>query len=237
MDYSTKIKNGFKKGAEQVLRILYPSLCAHCEAPLSKRMPLFCSTCLEQVSLVETQGRCPICFAELYKHRCERCMHRPVVIHRQMAACEAFGPSKTMANELQNGNQQHIPGIAALMAYRWLETNIPLPDFLIPLPLPFWQKQRHGFDANLLLSKELSKILGIPTHPILKRRFDRDHFLTQCQWRFRFELKKKNKESLCDKRLLLIALKLDDAAFRLAGSEMKAYFPTQIDALAFVGAV
>lgn len=108
-----------------------------------------------------------------------------------------------------------------------------LPDYLIPLPLSFWQKQRHGFDVNLTLATEVSKIFSVPIQSALKRKFDRSHFLTQGDVRFHFQLAAKNKEPLCDKRLLLIAPMLDDALLRLAGNELRACFPMQLGALAF----
>ena len=216
-----------------VLNILYPPLCAHCQTALTKRMPLFCPTCLEQISLIDVQGRCWTCFGELYKGRCERCIHRPVVIHRQLAACEAMGPGRTLFNALRSGRRECIPPAASLMAYQWLELKLPLPDFLIPLPVSFWQKQQHGFDANLLLAEELGKIFSAPTKSVLKRRFDSRHFLTDGELRFRFQLSGKTKEPFCDKRLLMIAPMLEDAVFRRIGMELKSCFPAQIDALAF----
>lgn len=216
-----------------VLDVLYPPLCVHCQTALSKSLPLFCPTCLEQISLIDVQGRCWTCFGELYKGRCERCIHRPVVIHRQLAACEAMGPGRTLFNALRNGRRDCITPAATLMAYQWLEQKMPLPDFLIPLPVSFWQKQQSGFDANLMLAQEIGKIFSAPIKSVLKRKFDHKHFLAVGEFRFRFQLLEKTKEPLCDKRLLFIAPMLDDAVLRRIGMELRASFPAQINALAF----
>ena len=110
---------------------------------------------------------------------------------------------------------------------------MPLPDFLIPLPLSFWHKQQLGFDANLLLAKEVGKILSVPVRAMFKQKFDRKHFLTQGEFRSRIDLSKALEVPLSDTKLLLVAPMLDDDLFRRAGQELKAFFPVRIDALSF----
>jgi predicted amidophosphoribosyltransferase len=234
MKLKEKVQKAINQFRRQTLNVLYPPLCAHCQTALSKRVPLFCPTCLEQIALIDLQGRCWTCFAELHKGRCDRCIHRPVVVHRQFAACEALGPARTLFNALGNGRRECVAPAASLMAYQWLEQKMPLPDLLIPLPISFWQKQQMGFDAHLMLTQEIGKIFSIPTKSVLRRKFDSRHFLTQGELCFRFQVLRKAQEELCDKRLLLIAPMLDDALFRRIGTELKSFFPAQIDALAFV---
>lgn len=214
-----------------VLDLLFPPLCRHCHIGLQTAKLLFCPTCLEQVTLIETQGRCWTCFAELHKGRCERCIHRPVVIRKQIAACEAMGPMRTLLKGIQSGKREFIPAAASLMAYQWLEQKMPLPDLLIPFPLSFWQKQKLGFDANLLLAQEIAKTFSVRVHSLLKRKFDLRQFLATGEPSFRYSLSKTR--SICDLRVLLIAPFLDDAALRRAGSELRTHFPAQVEVLAF----
>lgn len=214
-----------------ILDLLFPPLCRHCHARLRNAALLFCPTCLEQITLIETQGRCWTCFAELHKGRCERCIHRPVVIRKQIAACEAMGPMRTLLKGIQSGKREFIPAAASLMAYQWLNNKSPLPDLLIPFPVSFWHKQKLGFDANLLLTKEIAKTFSIPVHSLLKKKFDLNQFLSTGEPSFRYSLSKTH--SICDLRVLLIAPILDDAALRSAGSELKTHFPTQVEVLAF----
>jgi competence protein ComFC len=217
----------------KILNLLYPPLCLYCQTLLSQRKVLFCSSCLEHISLIDPLGRCRTCFAEFHKGRCERCIHRPVVIHRQLAACEAIGPAHAILNGIHSGKQESIPAAASLMAYQWLQQKNLLPDLLVPLPCSFWQKQRVGFDPERMLAIELGKIFSVPVQSILQRKFDREHFLTQGEFRHRIQLLKRKKEILCDRRILLVAPLLDDALFRCVGNELKPFFPTQIDALSF----
>lgn len=214
-----------------LLNLLYPQLCLQCEANLPQRKVLFCPSCLPLLSLMQVQGRCRTCFGELHKGRCERCMRRSVVVQRQMAACEAVGPAGALSSGAQAGLQDCIAAAASLMAYQWLETKMSLPDVLIPLPVSFWQKQMYGYSHNELIARELGKIFSVPRVSILRRKFDKDHFLRSGEFRCRFTSKKGN--AVCDKRVLIISLLFDDRQFRAAGSELKLYFPARVDALAF----
>ncbi len=217
---------------KHLLHILYPPLCLHCQTALTKRLPLFCSTCLEQITLIETQDRCRTCFRQLDHGRCDRCIHRSVVIRHQLAACETFGPSGTLLNALKQGRREAFPAAASLMVYQWLQQKHALPDLIIPFPVSFLQKQKLGFDMHFFLAQEIGKLFSLPTHRVLKRKFDRAHFLTEGEFRIRHELSKKN-QPLCDKRLLLIAPQLNDALCRQAGEELRTAFPMQVDVLAF----
>jgi len=219
--------------SEALLRLLYPLLCLHCGEGLMVRGPLFCACCLEQLSLVEMKGRCRTCFRELHKGRCDKCIYRKVIIHHQIAACQAMGPANTLLKEINKGGRTCIAAAAALMAYQWLETKLLLPELLIPLPTPFWHKQKAGFDVQLSLARELGKVFSIPIAPVFKTKFDRFHFLTQGEFRYRLEGRRQKGESLCDRRALIVALEHNDDLFQQAGKELKLFFPSQIDALAF----
>lgn len=224
------------EGAEALLRLLYPMLCMHCQKELLIRGPLFCSTCLEQLSLVEGKGRCRTCFHELHKGRCEKCIHRKVVVHHQLAACERMGPAHTLLAEIDKGHKKAVAAAASLMAYQWLEAKFLLPEILIPLPTSFWKQQKVGFDPHKQLAQELGKIFNVPTLSVLKNKFDRSRFLTQGEFAYRLEGCKKKGENLCDRRVLLITLEQNDALFRQVGKALQLFFPSQIDALAFVAA-
>jgi len=224
----------FKKKIEPLLSLFYPPLCLHCEALLPERVPLFCKTCLEQISLIDPLGRCRTCFAELYKGKCDRCLHRHVVIRRTLATCEPMGPGKVLLHGISSGKREVIPAAASLMAYQWLQQQNPLPDLLIPFPTSFWERQRFGFDPLFSLTQELSRLFSVPVLQILKKRWDRDHFWKTGQLRAEIEVTEKKKTLLTDKKVLLIALKCDDAALRSVGEKLKAHFPAQIEALSLV---
>lgn len=216
-----------------ILNLFYPRLCAHCEQLLPREKNTLCSDCFQQISFIDLQGRCRTCFAELGKVRCERCVHRPVIIQKQLAACEAFGPAQALLNAICSGGIGCFPAAASLMVYRWLELKLPLPDVIIPIPCSFWQKQKVGFDPFRLLALEMGKLFSTPVQSVLRKVLDGSHFLSHGQFRHRIQASNKYKSALCDKKILLIAPLLDDALLRCAGQELRAFFPAQIDALAF----
>lgn len=222
----------FKKIAETLFSFIYPPLCLQCSHSL-KRGPLFCPLCLEQLTLLDTQGRCRTCFAFLHKGRCERCIHRPIVISRQLAVCEAMGPAFQLLKGIYAANQHCIAAAGSLMAYQWIEEHMPMPDVIVSMPMPFWQKYRQGSDVYLRLSQELGKILQIPVQQWLKCQWDHAHFLTTGEFSQKMVVSGKEKMNLCDKKILLVSPKLCDALFRKVAQELKPFFPTRVDALAF----
>lgn len=216
-----------------VLNLLYPQFCLHCQMYLPERNALFCEACLVLITLVQAQGRCRTCFAELHHGKCKRCIKRSVVIHRQMAACELIGPARSILNGVHSGSCKCISAAASLMAYQWLALEMPLPDLLVPLPYSYWQKQKLGCDPQVGLANELGKIFSVPVSPMLQSKFDLRHFLSHGEFQCRIQCLKKKEKALCDRRVLIVASFLDDFLFRSAGNELKSFFPANLCALAF----
>ena len=209
---------------------LYPPLCLHCQTLLLKRIPVLCPCCLEQISLASVEERCSTCFSLLQKGRCDLCMHRPVVIRKQIAASERIGPAATLSASLLQDNPLSAAPLAALMAYQWFEYKMPLPDLIIPLPLFFWQ----SFNPHFLLAREVGKIFSIPVLPLLKKKWDRECFLTEGEFHSRFSVNRKRSEQVCDRTVLLIAVTLDDRLLRKAAESLQPFFPKVVFALAGV---
>lgn len=206
-----------------LLNIIYPPLCLHCDAPLEEKRTLFCSPCLELLTPIEPQGRCRICFEEV--ESCKRCATRPIVIKRQAACCHGFGPANALASRLKTGNPQFVQAAASLMALQWAALEWPLPDLVVCLPSAFWAKS-----GDVWLAKEMARTLCQSYSSALKVAFDRRAFLEKGAFTTRFVLKR----DVIDKRILLIAVDLNDAILRQAGEALQAGFAREVYALAFV---
>jgi hypothetical protein len=154
-----------------------------------------------------------------------------VVVHRQLAACEAMGPAKTLIQEMYQGRRDCIAAAASLMAYQWLEQGIPLPDGVVPMPTSFWQKQKAGLDVSLCLARAVGQIFSAPVFSLLRRKWDHSHFLETGELCCRFQAQKIG--ALCDRKVVFIAVEGSDRLFRLAGQELQPFFPAYIGALSF----
>jgi len=215
-----------------ILNILFPPLCLHCEERLEKDRTLFCTACLEQLIPIDPEGRCRICFAE--DNPCQRCMTRTVVIKRQAAACSDFGSARTLAAYLEKGNTQFLSAAASLMLLQFSHLEWPLPDLIIPLPGSLWERCKKGKSMNALLVQELTRLLNCPSEIVLRAVFDKRSFLEEAEIRTKPVLIERKKKHLCDKRILLIAVKLDDDLFRQAAEALQEGFAAEIYALTFV---
>jgi predicted amidophosphoribosyltransferase len=214
-----------------LLHLIYPPLCLHCEACLEKKKTLFCTECLGQLSLIEPQERCPICFAEK-SSKCLRCKARRVVIKRQAAACACFGPARTLLATLKKGNIEWLDSAVSLMALQYVTLDWPRPDLIIPLPFSRFETSRR--ELSFLLAKKLAVLLGCPWAALLSASFDRRAFLERGAFQQRYSLQKKRIKMENCLRILLVALELDDAHLRAAAEALQEGFPQEISALAFV---
>lgn len=182
---------------------------------------------------METQERCWRCFCHLYKGRCQRCIYRQSLIHRQMAACEIIGPAKKLLEGIDQGCTRCISAAASLMVYQWLEQKQLVPEVIVALPIPLWRRLGKGNDPGLQLAKQVGKIMGAPLVSALKAKLDQTRFLTKAEFGCCFEANKKKAALLCDKRVLLVAPILDDGLFQSAAKELSFYYPGQVGGLSF----
>lgn len=212
---------------KSLINLLYPPLCLHCQEKLSHIPPLFCASCCTQLSLIPAEGRCRICFCEQEAGPCPRCSRRPSPLCRQLAAIEPMGAAATLLRALLQGREEVIPAAAALMAYQWLEQKLPLPDFLIPLPLSKWRRYQLGFDVNDALARSVGTLLSAPIATVLKSSWDWRAFVETAEMKVTHKVRAKR--SLADKSLLLIAPKLDERALLSAANALQeGYFPKAI---------
>jgi hypothetical protein len=210
---------------ERLLDFLYPPLCLHCDAYLERGQKLFCSLCLEQLALLDPAERCPTCFIEKPPaKKCPRCSIRTSLIKRQAAACACFGPARTLASSLKKGHEERIPAIVSLLALQCTQLGWPPHDCVTMLP------------GSALLAKQMARQSERPFVPLLKARFDKDAFLSRGIFTTHYRMIEKNKKQVWDKRVLVIALELDDLRFRAAASLLQAACAREIYTLSFIDA-
>lgn len=201
-----------KQCRQALLHILYPPICLHCREPLDEGSTLFCHHCHQILELICPQERCPYCFSSEYSPKqlvCSECSRHAPILNRIAAAFDFVGPAADLVRTMKYGNRSYLAkGAAAFMAAQLVRLNWPLPDIIIPVPIPLTRWIQRGYNQSFLLAESLAELLDRPVQQALHRSSG-DYSqagLRRCQRILlssqSFELVKEQK--LQDKCLLLI---------------------------------
>lgn len=216
---------------KRAFHFFYPPLCVHCKVPVASHREMLCTSCLSLLSLIDLPGRCVTCFTPLDFSLCPVCSQRERRVHRQLASVEKMGPGATLFFAALQGDRSVFPAIAALMFYQWTRLSYPVPDLIIPLSGSLWNRIKIGFDLNQHLASQIAKDWGIRSVPLLKRKWDRELFMTEGMISSQFSCR--NKGEITDRSVLLVSLSLNDLLIQQAAKSLQPFFPHQIYALSF----
>jgi ComF family protein len=226
-----------------LLNFIYPPFCLHCESRLNEDEKIFCASCLELLYPLQPGERCPKCFSAEFnprlEKRCKGCSDVKSSIDRIGAVFDYEGPAATLIKKLKYGRAPHLAkGAAAYMASQLLELDWPMPDGIVPMPMPSIKRLERGYNQSFLLAKALSAILNCPVLDVLGR--DPGDYsqaalnTTQRQEMMGTSFYLKKGALLCDQKVLLIddvmttGATLEKAALTLQGA-----YPDRIYALTF----
>lgn len=153
------------------LNTLYPPLCFHCQADWSEG-PL-CSHCLSLLEVVDPATRCRYCFSSHVnpgQGTCRRCILEEPVLDSFAAVFDYYGPVTSLISQFKySGKYWLAEGLAAYMAAQWVQLDWPVPDLIVPVPIPWLRRIDRGYNQSALLAKSLSKILNAPYAMCLSR--------------------------------------------------------------------
>jgi len=147
-----------------ILDLLYPPKCLYCETALKCNRP-FCSACQELFTLLDQEGHCSKCFAEITTPSgiCRPCREIAHPFARLCTCFDAFGPAQSLVNGLTKQHQFHFAkDIAALLLIQIERLGFPPFDLITIVPKYFRRRDQ-------ILAKELSVSLSIPFKLILRR--------------------------------------------------------------------
>ena len=201
---------------QQLLRsmqqIAYPPFCMHCSEPLEDPVRVLCDACVQQMPLLQKEGRCCFCFddVETSGHRvCSTCLEYPVAWRAGGACCDYSGPAQTLVKRLKYGGVRYLSsGMSAYLYTQWEALKWPLPDVLVPVPSPWLRRFSRGYNHSFLLAEGLSRLLQVPVVEALSRKsgdFPQaglDQEQRQQLHRSSFQLRKRS--AVTDKSVLLI---------------------------------
>lgn len=162
----------FKSIGRSFLDLLYPPVCLHCKEIIEAcQERLFCSECLQLLTLIEPDERCPYCFAEREMAKlsaCLGCRRNPPKLDGIASACDNMGPARTLLNSIKSGDRPYLAnGAGALMAAQFVRLQRPFPDLIVPIPVSFWGAFELGYNPNHLLAQSVGSILDRPVENLL----------------------------------------------------------------------
>ena len=134
----------------------------------------FCEVCSDTFSLLDASSYCPYCFSKDYssqKQLCARCIKQPPLYNGVASAVLHEGVGANLVYRLKYcGQAGLVEGMASFMVLQWHKLGWPIPDVIVPAPIPRVRKWSRGYNQSFLLAQELGNMLGCPVADALKRR-------------------------------------------------------------------
>lgn len=157
-----------------VLDVLFPVSCLSC----GRETGWFCESCLRNVKLVEILA-CPSCEKEITPHGalCPPCRRAKEICLDALvtaASYENIFVKQLIHNFKYRFVSESAKPLAELMTKATVSHDLPLPHFLVPVPLHARRLRWRGFNQSELLAREISRNLApplsVPILNVLERR-------------------------------------------------------------------
>lgn len=167
----TSIFKHLKTLTRGISDLLFPPTCYHCQEPLTSNHFLLCQSCFESLERIDSTHSCPGCATsdfDLSFHACQDCSKRPRLCEKVIAAYENIGPASALAHHFKQ--HPHLAcALAALMALAYIDSDLPHPDILLPLPTTPLRLLERGHNPARLLAEALSTFLDVPVVDVLEK--------------------------------------------------------------------
>ncbi len=158
---------------------LYPTTCLECGSLDLDPSSRICASCLEYLTVLEKQYRCPYCFQEsasLEKgwtaqvmESCRVCASQPPLA-RRAASFPYEGPAKAIVHAFKFGGERYLSqGMSGYMALQWEQLDWPTPDWIIPVPISLAHLWKRGYNQSKELASAMAHILKRPWGDFLVR--------------------------------------------------------------------
>ena len=122
---------------------LFPPICWHCEA----------------------EGEDPLCSS------CKNLLE-PLPSYDPLVTFEGQGPAWSLIRALKSGKAPAIAkGLGGYMAIQFLQSQLPRPDLIVPVPQSFYRSFQVSYNPSFLLAEQLGKVLQVPVVSLLKRKW------------------------------------------------------------------
>ncbi len=160
---------------KSIVDLIYPPLCIHCDESLDRDDSLFCKSCLELLSLIVPEERCPYCFSVDFNAEtekcCQWCLEHPPLFERMGAAFDYEGVAASLIKQMKYGGQPFLAkGAAAYLVAQFVRLDWPMPDCIVPMPMAPLRRLERGYNQSLLLAESVGAFLNRPVLDVLKKR-------------------------------------------------------------------
>lgn len=154
---------------EIIKDLLYPRRCAVCDDILPYGQKYLCEECKSRVIYIK-EPYCMKCGKALNEEKeyCEDCLKRPHHFIQGVSVFDYGSVSDSLYRFKNKGRAEYAEYYAKVLYEEkgdWLRAVNP--DFLIPVPIHKSKLKSRGYNQAELISKELSKLSGIPTNTSL----------------------------------------------------------------------
>ncbi|MBT3394663.1 MAG: ComF family protein [Waddliaceae bacterium] len=158
---------------DSIVDFISPPTCLHCESPLLQRDALFCTTCGELMTLTPHHERCPRCFSAHYntrRRKCSQCTKEKPIFKGCASAFEYEGPPATLIKKMKYHRQPFLAkGAGAYMTAQLITLDWPLPDIIVPVPMPRMRLIQRGYNQAKLLAETIGHTIERPVLDILNK--------------------------------------------------------------------
>ena len=160
------------KVIDAILDFLFPPTCAFCDSVLPWGQKYICKKCRPKLVYIK-EPYCMKCGKELSgeEEYCSDCRSRNHLFIQGSAVFD-YGSISDSIFRFKNKGRAEYAAFYARELYRtkkdWLRAI--KPDALVPVPVHPSKLRKRGYNQSELISKELSKLSGIPTNTTLIRR-------------------------------------------------------------------
>ncbi len=153
----------------ELLQLIYPALCCHCEQPLVGDEQHLCTACLAQIPWTHNA---PIADNDVETRFIGRvpCQSAASLLFFHQSAV-----SQSIVHQIKYfGNIRLARQFGRLMGSELLASKrFDTVDYLVPVPLHPRRKRQRGYNQSELLCKAMSEVLGKPviTNNLVRRRY------------------------------------------------------------------
>lgn len=154
---------------EEIKDLLYPRRCAVCDDVLRYKQKYICEECKSKIIYIK-EPYCMKCGKALSEEKeyCEDCLKRPHYFKQGVSVFDYGSVSDSLYRFKNKGRIEYAEYYAKVLYEekgQWLRSINP--DFLIPVPIHKSKLISRGYNQAEIISKELSKLSGIPTNTSL----------------------------------------------------------------------